>query len=140
MWFFTDTPAASWIAGITRVNDLGYNMATGQWMRCTVSGAGTSAGTWVNGFGVTPVTAVTSAYTILGTDSTIFARGGPYQVTLPTAVGAKGQEYLIKNTGASGTIALATTGGQDIDFATTLALTSGQKARVQSDDVQWWTI
>jgi hypothetical protein len=55
IWFFQGTPAVGWVSGVTQVGDLGYNMVTFQWMTCTVSGGGLSAGTWVNGFGINQI-------------------------------------------------------------------------------------
>ena len=57
-----------------------------------------------NGFislgGVTvPLTQVTNTYTVLPTDYFVEATSGTFTITLPTAVGVKGQIYVIKNSG-----------------------------------------
>ena len=47
IWAWAGTPAAGWVSGTTHVNDLWWNVATAVWYICTVSGAGSAAGTWV---------------------------------------------------------------------------------------------
>jgi hypothetical protein len=52
IYIWPDTPANGWVTGTTKVNDLWYDTASGVWYQCTVSGAGTAAGTWVTNFGI----------------------------------------------------------------------------------------
>jgi hypothetical protein len=81
--------------------------------------------------------AITGARTLDNTDCFIDCTSGTFNVTLPTAVGIAGREYIIKNSGA-GTITVATTSSQTIDGSTTYSL-STQYSRVNlvSDGANW---
>lgn len=57
---------------------------------------------------------VTGTYAILTSDLIINCTSGTFTATLPTAVGATGQRYYVKNSG-TGIITLATTSSQTID-------------------------
>ena len=57
-------------------------------------------------------------------------------ITLPTATGAYGMFFTIKNTGA-GTVTLATTGGQTIDGASTQSLSQYTALQVVSNGTNW---
>lgn len=46
-WLANGSPASEWVAGVTQVNDLWMNFATGVMEQCTVTGGGTGPGTWV---------------------------------------------------------------------------------------------
>lgn len=81
-------------------------------------------------------TAQTSTYAILATDCTVDCTSGSFTVTLPTAVGATGKIYNIKNSGA-GTITVATTSAQTVDGATPPTLTAGVNLTVQSTGANW---
>jgi|SRR6185436_10631419 len=89
----------------------------------------------------TAVVAVAAAYTVLVTDSTVLADAGgaAFNVTLPTAIGIKGREYLVKRMNAGGNnVTIACTGGQTIDGAATVVLGAQyDRARVQSDGANW---
>ena len=61
---------------------------------------------------------------------------GSFTVTLPTAVGCVGYQFVIKNTG-SGTITLATTSSQTIDGASTQSLAQYQSLTVVSNGTNW---
>lgn len=74
-------------------------------------------------------TAKTSTYPIVATDTIINCTSGSFTVTLPTAVGAQGKIYIIKNSG-SGVITIATTSSQTID-----AYTSGNLQLLQYDSL-----
>lgn len=63
----------------------------------------------------------TSNYTASDTDKTINCTANSFTITLPTAVGITGREYLIKNTGA-GIITLDAAGSETIDGVLTLTL------------------
>lgn len=82
--------------------------------------------------------AKTSGYTITASDYTINCTSGTFTVTLPTAVGATGRVYIIKNSGG-GVITLNTTSGQTIDGIAsgviTLSITNCMT--VQSDGANW---
>lgn len=68
----------------------------------------------------------TATYTVSDTDKTVHATSGTFTITLPTAVGVTGREYLIKNTG-SGLITVACFGSETIDGAATVALPNSGK-------------
>lgn len=57
-------------------------------------------------------------------------------VTLPSATGAYGMSFIVKNTG-SGTAVLATTGGQTIDGASTKNITQNVSLTVYSNGTNW---
>jgi hypothetical protein len=84
------------------------------------------------------VAAATTDY-LIGVTSTAAAR----TITLPTAVGSAGKTYLVKDESggaATNNITLATTGGQTIDGAASLAIaTNYGVARVYSDNANWFT-
>jgi hypothetical protein len=88
--------------------------------------------------------AKTTTYAVLTADEILTgdAAGGAFSITLPTAVGVTGRAYTIKriNSGANA-VTVATTGGQTIDGAATVALsTQWQVLRVVSDGANWLTI
>lgn len=91
---------------------------------------------------VFPVNArtVTTTYTMAPRDRVILAdgTGGAFTVTLPTAVGRKGQQSLtVKRTSAAGNITIASAGGT-IDGATTVTLAAQYALReVISDGANW---
>ena len=61
---------------------------------------------------------------------------GTFTVTLPTAVGIVGYQFVIKNSG-SGTVTLATTSSQTIDGASTQTITQYQSLTVVSNGANW---
>ena len=61
---------------------------------------------------------------------------GSFTVTLPTAVGCVGYQFVIKNTG-SGTITLATTSAQTIDGASTQSISQYNALTVVSNGTNW---
>lgn len=78
----------------------------------------------------------TSTYAVVATDWLVEATSGTFTVTLPTAVGAAGRDYVIKNSG-TGTITLATTSSQTIDLVLTQTITSGSSITVVSNGTNW---
>jgi len=85
------------------------------------------------------VRAVTATYAITAADEIILANG-TFTVTLPTAVGAVGKRYTIKNTGA-GTITVGRTSAQNIDgAASNLSLSTSKRAVVLCSDNAGWQI
>lgn len=76
-----------------------------------------------------------SSYTALSTDCVINCTG-TWTLTLPTAVGASGRFYFIKNSGA-GTITMAGTGGQTFDGAASPTVAAGASLTVCSDGANW---
>ena len=79
LWIANGTPASEWVSGTTQVNDLWYNFATGQWSTCTVSGAGTAAGTWIGGNGVNPIGKQVAYNAVTANFSNTSAAGGAFQ-------------------------------------------------------------
>jgi hypothetical protein len=80
-----------------------------------------------------------AAYTIVpATDYCINCTTGTYSVTLPTASGIAGQEFVIKNSG-TGVITIATTYSQTIDANASGSLTLNQydSISVMSDGANW---
>ena len=61
---------------------------------------------------------------------------GSNTITLPSATGAYGMGFVIKNTG-SGTVTLATTGGQTIDGASTQSIAQYAALNPVSNGVNW---
>ena len=78
-------------------------------------------------------------YTLTGLDYTVDC-SGTFTVTLPTAVGIVGRIYVIKKSSPSGAITVATTGGQTIDFATSVVISGKNWLIVQSDNSNWIVI
>jgi hypothetical protein len=83
-------------------------------------------------------TAKTADYAIGLADYTINVTANSPTITLPTAVGATGQVYVIANTGA-GTVTMATTSSQTIDGGAPGAVVAGARLRVQSTGANWIT-
>jgi len=83
-----------------------------------------------------PLTGISNTYTIQSTDNTIECVSGTFTVTLPTAIGVKGKQYVVKNIG-SGTITVSTTSSQTIDGNNTISLTQNESIVVVSDDSDW---
>lgn len=84
------------------------------------------------------VSAGTTDY-VIGVTSTASAR----TITLPTAVGSAGKTYIIKDESggaAANNITVATTGGQTIDGAASVAIATNYGiSRVYSDGANWFT-
>jgi hypothetical protein len=70
-------------------------------------------------------TTKTSNYTIGNYDYMVNCSSGTFAVTLPSAVGRTGRQYLIKNSG-SGLITINTTASQTIDADVSGAITLSQ--------------
>ena len=83
--------------------------------------------------GVTfPLTQITDTYTVESTDYFVDATTGTFTISLPTAVGIKGQIYQIKNSGA-GVITVDPNGAQTIDGNNTVVLGSKESLYIVSD-------
>lgn len=98
----------------------------------------------INGSVSTPIASKTGAYTLVITDNTIKgdATGGAFSLTLPTAVGIDGREYVLKKVDSSiNAVTVATTSSQTIDGSTTYSLLTQYKyVRVKSDGANWMVI
>jgi len=79
----------------------------------------------------------TDSYTLLARDCVCLASGSA-NITLPTAVGAIGKTYYIKNTGV-GTVGLLSTSGT-IDNSASQILSTMNSITVISDNTNWWII
>ena len=80
--------------------------------------------------------AKTANYTVLPTDYTIDCTANTFTVTLPTAVGATGQVYHIKNSG-TGTITVDGNGTQTIDGQLTQTLNQYDSLTIVSNGANW---
>lgn len=89
-----------------------------------------------NGLPSEQVIMATSAYTASVND--IVNCDGTFTVTAQTAVGVAGQPITVENVG-TGTITLATTGGQTIDGASTYTLLSNNVISIRSSGLNWVT-
>lgn len=90
------------------------------------------------------ISATTGTYTATSADEILTgdAAGGAFSITLPTAAGIAGRIYTVKrlNSGANA-VTVATTGGQTIDGAATVALSAQwQTLRVVSDGANWLVV
>ena len=80
--------------------------------------------------------AITALRTLDATDYFINCTANTFTVTLPTAVGITGREYIIKNTG-TGIITIDTTSSQTIDWATTREIITMESVTVVSTGANW---
>lgn len=99
--------------------------------------SGTRATTYAD-FPNPAYTAITTTYTALTTDYTINATSGTFDLTLPTAVGAVGKVYNLKNSG-TGVVTILTTASQTVDdqASSDIQLTQYENLQVQSDGANW---
>lgn len=98
----------------------------------------------VGGFTYPPgaVQSETSNYNIATTDGTILCSGSSFTVTLPTAIGTQGKQYLIKHLGTSltqaytiNTTSAQTVGG--IGSGSFILQTNQEYVLVESDNSNW---
>jgi hypothetical protein len=78
---------------------------------------------------------VTSATTLLATDYTVICNG-TFTVSLLTAVGLDGREFLFKNIG-TGTVTIDPDGSETIDSNSTIELLQNDALTIQSDGANW---
>ena len=83
--------------------------------------------------------AKTANYTIGLADCTINVTANSPTITLPTAVNALGQIYVIANTGV-GAVTMATTSSQTIDGSAPGPVAASARLKVQSTGANWITI
>ena len=85
-------------------------------------------------------TAVTSAYVVQQADFVVDCTTGTFTVTLPTADGIVGKQFVVKNSG-TGVITVDGDGSETIDGALTFILsTKGESIWVVSDGANWKVI
>ena len=77
-----------------------------------------------------PLTGITATYLVKEEDYLIDVTGNTVTVTLPTAVGVNGQNYVIKNRG-TGVVTVATTSSQTIDGANTKSLNLKETTKLE---------
>ena len=85
------------------------------------------------------VSTQTANYTIGPKDHFVVGTTNSFTITLPTAVGIVGREYIIKGGSAGKTITLATTGSQTIDGAAPGTISGVGVIRLVSNGSNWWT-
>jgi len=83
-----------------------------------------------------PATGINATYTVGVNDYLIDITGNTITVTLPTAVGVNGKNYVIKNRG-TGVVTVATTSSQTIDGANSKSLNNNDSIEVISDGSNW---
>jgi hypothetical protein len=83
-----------------------------------------------------PATGINATYTVGVNDYLIDITGNTITVTLPTAVGVNGKNYVIKNRG-TGVVTVVTTSSQTIDGANTKSLNNNDSIEVISDGSNW---
>ena len=83
-----------------------------------------------------PVTGINSTYTVDTNDYLIDITGNTITVTLPTAVGVNGKNYVIKNRG-TGVVTVATTSSQTIDGSNSKSLNNNDGIEIISDGSNW---
>jgi hypothetical protein len=96
----------------------------------------------INGSFAAGYVAKTANYTLTISDRLVNCTANSFTITLPTAVGITGREYIIKNTGVATTITIATTSAQTIDGlipSTYNIVSSLLPLRVMSNGANWIT-
>ena len=83
-----------------------------------------------------PLTGITATYLVKEEDYLIDVTGNTVTVTLPTAVGVNGQNYVIKNRG-TGVVTVATTSSQTIDGSNSKSLNNNDGIEIISDGSNW---
>jgi len=95
----------------------------------------------VNGPIATPITTITSTYTVTASDSVVVCTSSYYTVNLPTASGIEGRQYTIKrawNNEAPGSIIVDPYSTQTIDGSSTYQLNdAGDSVIIASDGSNW---
>ena len=90
------------------------------------------------------VTTKTGDYTATDTDFIILcdASGGSFTITLPTAVGRKGRQFIIKKIDSSGnTVTIDGDGSETIDESTTVVISIQNESKtVAADGTEYWII
>ena len=83
-----------------------------------------------------PLTGITTTYTVRDDDYLIDITGNTITVTLPTAVGFSGKNYVLKNRG-TGVVTVGTTSSQTIDGSSSKTLNNNDSIEVVSDGSNW---
>jgi len=80
--------------------------------------------------------AVTTTYTVLANDYVVDCTANSFTVTLPTAVGITGRQYIIKNSG-TGSIVVDANSSETIDGQLTQTLSQYDALTVVSSGSVW---
>jgi hypothetical protein len=83
-----------------------------------------------------PLTGITTTYTVRDDDYLIDITGNTITVTLPTAVGFSGKNYVLKNRG-TGVVTVGTTSSQTIDGSSSKILNNNDSIEIVSDGSNW---
>jgi hypothetical protein len=83
-----------------------------------------------------PLTGITTTYTVRDDDYLIDITGNTITVTLPTAVGFSGKNYVIKNRG-TGVVTVGTASSQTIDGSSSKILNNNDSIEIVSDGSNW---
>ena len=83
-----------------------------------------------------PATGINATYTVGVNDYLIDITGNTITVTLPTAVGVNGKNYVIKNRGTD-VVTVETTSSQTIDGVSTKSLNNNDGIEIISDGSNW---
>jgi hypothetical protein len=83
-----------------------------------------------------PLTGITTTYTVKDDDYLIDITGNTITVTLPTAVGFSGKNYVIKNRG-TGVVTVGTASSQTIDGSSSKILNNNDSIEIVSDGSNW---
>ena len=79
---------------------------------------------------------VSATYTILDRDQIIDCTSGTFTVTLPTAIGIKGKQYIIINSG-TGVITIDAYSTETISGVTSFDIYEGESITIISNNANW---
>jgi len=83
------------------------------------------------------VTNATSSLTLGSTHHVVFLNGAGITLTIPSAVGLIGREYILSNTDGSNNVSVSATGSQLDTTSISSSVTAGQKVKIISDGTVW---
>lgn len=88
---------------------------------------------------VSAYTTKTADYTIVATDNIIECTANSFTITLPTAIGVKGKQYIVSNSGV-GTITIDAFSTQTIQGDLTQLIYTDESFTLVSDGANWKVI
>lgn len=83
------------------------------------------------------VTNATASLTLGSTHHIVFLNGSGITLTIPSAVGLIGREYVLSNTDGLNSVSVSATGSQLDTTSISAGITAGQKATIVSDGTVW---